>query len=97
MPKQLIYKRYKYRKINISLIFVQPIFSHSASHLDAVFIDISWQGKAFLAVSWLTENDKLLEEEHMSFFGTGEDAVLILNECEGVLLQEFSLCSQLAL
>ncbi len=69
----------------------------SAPHLDAVFIDVSWQGKAFLAVDWLTEDGKLLEEEHPSLFGTGENAVLILNECEGVLLQEFTLCSQLTL
>lgn len=69
----------------------------SASHLDAVFIDVSWQAKAFLAVDWLTEDDKLLEEEHPSLFGTGENTVFILSECEGVLLQEFPLCSQLTL
>ncbi len=78
---------------HICLAFNLPL----SPHLDADFIDVSWQGKAFLAVDWLTEDDKLLEEEHPSLFGTGEDAVLILNECEGVLLQEFPLCSQLTL
>ncbi len=99
MPKQLIYERYKYRNKHLSsyLFGFQSSTFSSAPHLDADFIDVSWQGKAFLAVDWLTEDDKLLEEEHPSLFGTGEDAVLILNECEGVLLQEFPLCSQLTL
>lgn len=80
------------------LFYLQsPTFFSSASHLDAVFIDVSWQGKAFLAVNWLAEDDKLLKEEHPSLLGTGEDAVLIFNEREGVLLQEFPLCSQLTL
>lgn len=80
------------------LFWLQSLtFFSSASHLDAVFIDVSWQRKAFLAVNRLAEDDKLLEEEHPSLLGTGEDAVLIFNECEGVLLQEFPLCSQLTL
>lgn len=96
MPKQLICERYKYLPSYLFCL-LSPTFFFSAFHLDAVFIDVSCQGKAFLAVNWLTEDDKLLKEEHPSLLGTGEDAVLILNECEGVLLQEFPLCSQLTL
>lgn len=77
MPKQLTYKRYNWNIHTVcmyqtcSLVYL-GMSLHAVSHFDAIFIDVSWQGKAFLAVDWFTKDDKLLEEEDSSLFGTGE-------------------------
>lgn len=67
------------------------------AHLDAVFEGVPRHGGAFLLVEGLAENDQLLEEEDPPLSGSGRDAVFLLADKEGVLLEQLPLGGDLAL
>ena len=67
------------------------------AHLDAVFEGVPGQGEAFLLVDGLAENDQLLEQEHPPLSGSGRDAVFLLADKEGILLEQLPLGGDLAL
>lgn len=67
------------------------------AHLDAVFERVPWQGQTFLLVDGLAENDQLLEQENPPLSGSGRDAVFLLANKEGILLEQLPLGGDLAL
>lgn len=67
------------------------------AHLDAVLERVPWQRQTFLLVDGLAENNQLLEEENPPLSGSGRDAVILLADEEGVLLEQLPLGGDLAL
>ncbi len=70
---------------------IQVYHGSAVTHLDAALKDVSRERETFLPVDWLTEDDQLLEKEDPSFFGSGQEAAVLLGNSEGVLLEQFAL------
>lgn len=68
-----------------------------STHLDAVFKDVSRDGKAFLPVNGLTEDDQLLKQEDSSLLGSRQKATVLLCDSKGVLLKQLALGCDLSL
>lgn len=67
------------------------MMSTASRHLDAVFKSIPWQRETLFLVNWLTENNELLEQEDPPLFGSGQEAIFLLADREGILLKKLPL------
>lgn len=95
-PKQLTWGTQDTRSKNVTARRRAPR-ARPRAHLDAVFEGVPWQGETLLLVDGLAENDQLLEQENPPLSGSGRDAVFLLADEEGVLLEQLPLGSDLAL
>lgn len=65
--------------------------------LDAALKDVSGDGEAFLPVDRFAEDHQLLEQKDASLFRPRQEAAVLLDDREGVLLEQFAQSRDLSL
>lgn len=67
------------------------ITMYSPHYLDAVFKYVPWQQKSLFLISWLAEDDQLLEQEDTPLPCSGQEAGFLLADRESILLEQLPL------